>query len=109
MGIDLLGPFTKALAGKNYLVVAIDRFTKWIEVKALASIATKKVKEFFFEYVICCFGIPKILISNNEKLFDSRNLEAFVKNKTLNKCLLGLDILKLMETLKLQREPLYRV
>lgn len=46
-GIDLLGPFPKAVAGKNHLAVAIDHFTRWIEVKALASITTWKVKDFF--------------------------------------------------------------
>lgn len=45
--IDLLGLFPKALAGKNYLVVATDNLTRWIEVKALASITGKEVKELF--------------------------------------------------------------
>lgn len=58
-GIDLLGPFSKALAGKNYLIVAIDHFTQWVEVRALATITAKKVKEFFYEDIICSSGFPK--------------------------------------------------
>lgn len=66
-GIDFLGPFPKATGGKNHLVVVIDHFTRWIEVKALATITARKVKDFFYEDVICRFGILKILDSNNGK------------------------------------------
>lgn len=71
-GIDLLGPFPKAVGGMNHLVVVIDHFTRWIEVKALATITLRKVKDFFYEEIICRFGIPKILISYNRKQFDSK-------------------------------------
>ncbi|KAI5658079.1 hypothetical protein M9H77_26872 [Catharanthus roseus] len=39
----------KQIARNNHLMVAIDHFTKCVEVKALASIATKKVKDFFYK------------------------------------------------------------
>lgn len=71
VGIDLLGPFPKALARKNHLVVAFNHFTKWIEIKALSSITAKKVKDFFYKDIIYRFGIPK-LISDNGKQFDSK-------------------------------------
>lgn len=58
-------------------MVAIDHFTKCVEVKALASIATKKVKDFFYKEVICWFGIPKILISDNNKQFNSKEFQSF--------------------------------
>lgn len=75
--IDILGPFLKTSIGKNYLILAIDHFTRWIEVKALASIIARKVKEFFYGDVICQFGIPKILISDNDKQFDSKEFRDF--------------------------------
>nr|MBM1113461.1 hypothetical protein [Klebsiella pneumoniae] len=34
-GMDLLGPFPKAPGNKDFLVVAIDYFTKWVEAKPL--------------------------------------------------------------------------
>lgn len=46
-GIDLLGPSLKAIGGKNHLIIAIEHFTRCIEVKALVTITTRKVKEFF--------------------------------------------------------------
>ena len=30
-GLDLVGPFKKALGGFTHLLVTIDKFTKWIE------------------------------------------------------------------------------
>jgi hypothetical protein len=31
-GLDLVGPLQKALGGYTHLLVAIDKFSKWIEV-----------------------------------------------------------------------------
>ena len=30
-GLDILGPFPRAIGGYEYLYVAIDKFTKWPE------------------------------------------------------------------------------
>jgi hypothetical protein len=35
-GLDLLGPFKKAPEGLTHQLVAVDKFTKWIEAKPLA-------------------------------------------------------------------------
>ena len=32
LGVDILGPFPLAPGGYCYLYVAIDKFTKWVEV-----------------------------------------------------------------------------
>ena len=44
-GIDLLGPFPKAVGQLKYLVVVVDYFTKWIEAKPLAKITAKKCSD----------------------------------------------------------------
>lgn len=59
------------------MVVVIDHFTRWIEVKALASITSKKAKDFFYDDIIYRFGIPKILISNNGMQFNSKEFPNF--------------------------------
>lgn len=63
--MDLLGPFPKAKGGKEYLVVAVDYFTRWIEVKALSSITSKKIQDFCWEDIICQCSIYKILITKS--------------------------------------------
>jgi hypothetical protein len=37
-GVDILGPFPRAVGGYRYLFVAIDKFTKWPEVTPVVSI-----------------------------------------------------------------------
>jgi hypothetical protein len=37
-GMDLLGPFKKTPRGMTHLLVVVDKFTKWIEVKPLDKI-----------------------------------------------------------------------
>jgi hypothetical protein len=40
MGLDLVGPFKKAKGGFTHIFMAMDKFTKWVEVKSAASITT---------------------------------------------------------------------
>jgi hypothetical protein len=40
-GLDLVGPLQKAPEGFTHLLVAIDKFSKWIEVRPLTSIGSK--------------------------------------------------------------------
>ncbi|XP_074362142.1 uncharacterized protein LOC141702338 [Apium graveolens] len=39
--------------------------------KALAKITTKQIAQFFWENVICQYGIPRILVTDNGKQFDN--------------------------------------
>ena len=49
----------------KFLIVPIDYFTKWIEAKALKKITTKQVTQFFWENMICIYGLPRILVTDN--------------------------------------------
>ena len=37
-GMDILGPFPIALGQKKFIIVAVDYFTKWIEVEVVPTI-----------------------------------------------------------------------
>ncbi|XP_026445407.1 uncharacterized protein LOC113346002 [Papaver somniferum] len=50
-------------------------FTKWAEVKAVQHIRDKDIFTFIFENIICIFGIPSQLLSDNGKQFDGENIE----------------------------------
>ncbi|XP_043705449.1 uncharacterized protein LOC122655311 [Telopea speciosissima] len=69
-GMDILGPFPKASGGRQFVVVTMDCFTKWVESEALAVISAAKVWRFFLHSVICRYGIPRTLITDNEKQFE---------------------------------------
>nr|GFA21164.1 reverse transcriptase domain-containing protein [Tanacetum cinerariifolium] len=47
----------------------MDYFTKWIEAKAVATITGGQVKKFVWDNIVCRFGTPGEIISENSKLF----------------------------------------
>ena len=73
-GIDILGPFPLAIRQMKYLVVAIEYFTKWIEAEPVAQITTHKVQHFVWKKIVCRFGVPRRLVSDNGKQFASYQL-----------------------------------
>ena len=54
-----------------FLVVRIDYFIKWVEAEALATITEKNIRNFVWRNIICRYGIPRVLISDNGKQFDN--------------------------------------
>ena len=71
-GLDIVGPFPKAVGNKKYLLVGIDYFTKWVEVEPLANIRDVDVKRFVWKNIVTRFGVPHVLISDNGLQFDSK-------------------------------------
>ena len=75
--MDILGPFPIASGQKKFIIVAIDHFTKWIEVDAVPTITEAKVRNFFYKEIICRFGILNTLIIDNGKQFDNFKFKQF--------------------------------
>nr|CAN80114.1 hypothetical protein VITISV_004221 [Vitis vinifera] len=78
-GMDIVGPLPAAAAQKKFLLVATDYFSKWVEAEAYASIKDKYVTKFVWKNIICRFGIPQTIITDN----GPHNGQAEVTNKTL--------------------------
>ncbi|XP_068497746.1 uncharacterized protein [Phaseolus vulgaris] len=74
-GIDILGPFPLAIRQMNYLVVAIEYFTKWIEAEPVAQITAHKIQNFVWKNIVCHFGVPKCLVLDNGTQFASHLLK----------------------------------
>ncbi|GJS77469.1 reverse transcriptase domain-containing protein [Tanacetum coccineum] len=68
-GIDIGGPFPKGPGKVKFLIVAMDYFTKWIEAKAVATITSNQVKKFVWDIIVCRFGLPGEIVSDNGKQF----------------------------------------
>nr|GEZ08738.1 reverse transcriptase domain-containing protein [Tanacetum cinerariifolium] len=68
-GINIAGPFPEGPRKVKFLIVAMDNFTKWIEAKAVATITGGQVKKFVWDNIVCRFGIPGEIISDNGKQF----------------------------------------
>src|SRR3954470_14391751 len=63
-GMDMVGPFKKAPSGYTHLLVAVDKFTKWVEAKPVrkcdGKTATKFLRELIYRY-----GLPNSIITDN--------------------------------------------
>ncbi|KAK2997699.1 hypothetical protein RJ639_026010, partial [Escallonia herrerae] len=79
-GMDIMGPFPPATAQRRFVIVAIDYFTKWAEAEALATITKKKCEDFFWRAIVCRFGIPRVLVTDNGKQFDNPTFWTFCTN-----------------------------
>jgi hypothetical protein len=66
-GLDLLGP----------LPPAQGNFSKWIEAKPLATITSATVQNFFWQNIVCCFGMPKAITVDNGTQFDAETFKDF--------------------------------
>ncbi|KAL0453267.1 UNVERIFIED_CONTAM: hypothetical protein Slati_1304800 [Sesamum latifolium] len=74
-GIDIVGPFPLAVGQRKFLLVAVDYFTKWVEAEPLARITEREVMKFIWKNIICRFGIPREIISDNGRQFQSRKIQ----------------------------------
>jgi hypothetical protein len=75
-GVDILGPFPRAVGGYRYLFVAIDKFTKWPEATPMVSI-TQSVVVAFLKSIVCRFGVPSRIITDNVTQFTSRIFQEY--------------------------------
>jgi hypothetical protein len=64
-GLDLLGPLPPAQGNLRYVVVAVEYFSKWIEAKPLTTITSVTVQKFFWQNIVCRFGVPKAITVDN--------------------------------------------
>jgi ribonuclease HI/transposase InsO family protein len=78
-GMDIVGPFPQAAGQVKFLLVAIDYFTKWVEARPLAKITGQQVKKFVWEQIICRFGLPHTIITDNGKQFADNPFRGWCK------------------------------
>jgi transposase InsO family protein len=52
-------------------------FSKWIEVKPLATITSATVQKFFWQNIVCRFGVPKAITVDNGTQFDAETFKDF--------------------------------
>jgi ribonuclease HI len=76
-GLDLLGSLPPAQGNLRYVVVVVEYFSKWIEVKPLAIITSATVQKFFWQNTVCRFSVPKAITVDNGTQFDAETFKDF--------------------------------
>ena len=65
-GIDVIGAIKpKASNGHRFILVTIDYFTKWVEAASYASVTRNVVIRFIKKEIICRYGLPRKIITDN--------------------------------------------
>jgi ribonuclease HI len=78
-GLDLIGPLQKAPGGFSHLLVTIDKFSNWIEVRPLTSIRSEQAVAFFTN-IIHRFGVPNSIITDNGTQFTGKKFLNFCED-----------------------------
>jgi hypothetical protein len=76
-GIDIVGLLPTAPGNYSHAVVAVEYFSKWIEAKPLLSITSATIQKFFWQNIVCRFGVPHEVTMDNGKQFDSTDFKEF--------------------------------
>jgi transposase InsO family protein len=63
----------------RFAAVAVDYFTKWVEAKPLANIKATTIQKFFWQNIVCRFGVPRELTVDNGKQFDCYTFKEYCK------------------------------
>jgi hypothetical protein len=78
-GLDQVGPLKRAKGGFEYIFVAIDKFTKWIEYKPLVKYSAEKAVEFIQD-IMHQFGMPNRIITDLGSPFTAREFQYWAKD-----------------------------
>ena len=83
-GLDMVGKLPRSSQGVYvYLLVAVDKFTKWIKAMPVTKQSGHSAVKFF-ESIVYRFGVPHSIITNNETNFTSKEFQEFCENLEIN-------------------------
>jgi hypothetical protein len=75
-GLDMVGPFKTARDGMTHLLVAVDKFTKWIEAKPIKKLNGPTAVTFVADITVR-YDVPHIIITDNGTNFPKGALARF--------------------------------
>jgi hypothetical protein len=76
-GLDMVGKLHKSWPGGHvYMLVAVDKFTKWIEATPVTT-QDSTVAINFIKSIVFCFGVPHSIITDNGTNFTSKEFKNY--------------------------------
>ncbi|XP_024315649.1 uncharacterized protein LOC112271007, partial [Brachypodium distachyon] len=80
--LDMVGPFKRARGGMTHILVMVDKFTKWIEVKPIKKCDGKTTVSFLKD-IILRYGYPHSIITDNGTNFAEGPFARFCAEKKI--------------------------
>ena len=78
----MIGPLPIALGGFTHVLVAVDKFTKWIEVKPIKKISLDYAVKFISE-ILHRFSFPNTIITDLGSNFTSQEFWDYCENSCI--------------------------
>lgn len=98
-GIDFMGSFPLRF-GNQYILVAVDYVSKWVEAEAFPTNDAKVVTRFFKKNIFTRFGTLREIISDGGSHFCNRQFEALLAKYEIKHKVSTPIILKPVDKLK---------
>ena len=74
--MDVIGAITpKASNGYEFILVAIDYFTKWVEACSFKNVTQVAITQFVKNNIIYHYGMLEMLITNNASNLNNRMMD----------------------------------
>ena len=74
-GNGLVGLVGYVSQGNRYVLVMVDCFNRWTEACPLPDKTALSVADAFFQYVVCCFGMPSVIHSDQGREFENKVMQ----------------------------------
>ena len=81
--LDMIGPLPTAPGGFTHILVAVDKFTKWIEVKPITKISLDHAVKFISE-ILHRFGFPNTIIIDLVSNFTSQDFWDYCEDSSID-------------------------
>jgi transposase InsO family protein len=78
----MVGPLRQAPGGFTHLLVAVDKFSKWIKARPIVNVHSKEAVSFFTD-IIYRFGVPNMIITNNGTQFTGKKFLNFCDDNNI--------------------------
>ncbi|XP_055806893.1 uncharacterized protein LOC129875627 [Solanum dulcamara] len=83
--MDVISPIEPSTSnGHRFILVAIDYFTKWVEAASYKSVTKKVIVDFVRNNLICRFGIPDSIITDNGENLNSHLIKKICEQFKIN-------------------------
>jgi hypothetical protein len=82
-GLDAVGPFRTTPSDYKHILVTVDKFTKWIEVRPVAKVTSEKAAMFIRD-ITHRFGVPNRIITDLGKSFTGSIFWDFCQDNTID-------------------------
>lgn len=84
--VDLAGPFPDSKCGNRYIMVAVEAFSKWLEVVPIPNKEAATVAHAFLHHVLARFAAPGQVVSDNGDEFTTGAFANLLADSLIDHC-----------------------